>query len=59
MFKVSNFTESQRRIVLSREQVMIFGSSYIFSFDLSSNLLGSSAMILRMESVCPSMSWVF
>jgi hypothetical protein len=45
--------------VLSREQVIIFGSSLIFSCVLSSILFGSKHMILRIESVWPSISYVF
>ena len=60
-FRTSIFVESQSLMVLSSEQVMIFGSSGICSSVLyfSSSLYGSKAIILRIESVCPSISWVF
>lgn len=56
---VSILIESHSLMVLSSEQVIIFGSSGIFSFVFYSSLLGSSAMIFKMESVWPSISWVF
>ena len=46
-------------MVLSSEHVIIFGSSGIVSFVFYASLLGSSAMIFKIESVWPSMSWVF
>ena len=58
-FMVSILIESHSLMVLSSEHVIIFGSSGIVSFVFYASLLGSSAMIFKIESVWPSMSWVF
>lgn len=55
-FMVSIFVESHNLMVLSSEHVIIFGSSGIFSCVFYSSLLGSNAMIFKMESVWPSIS---
>ena len=48
-FMVSILIESHSLMVLSSEHVIIFGSSGIVSFVFCASLLGSSAMIFKME----------